>query len=187
MISSKHQTKHWRNQQDWYVNGKKRECELFQIRSLSRIIDVPLQLATNIRINLERNTLESNRTPMTEPDGFEYTEDFDAVYYFYNWRYLVNFKMICDRGGTQTRSLREVYHFIKAQQRCSHKYLSTIFINILEGDECFRNRSKFEYLDTRSNIFIGDMAEFQDFWTTTIQRYDILEQMKSFFSTPRDN
>ena len=27
----------------------------------------------------------------------------------------INFKMICDRGGSQTRSLREVYHFITTQ------------------------------------------------------------------------
>ena len=41
-------------------------------------------------------------------------------------------------GGGQTRALREVYHFISAQQRHINQEVSSkiIFVNILDGDEC---------------------------------------------------
>ena len=49
-----------------------------------------------------------------------------------------NLKMICGSGGGQTRVLREVYHFISAQQRHLNQELSSkiIFVNIFNGDEC---------------------------------------------------
>ena len=41
-------------------------------------------------------------------------------------------------GGGQIRALREVYHFISAQQRHINQEVSSkiIFVNILDGDEC---------------------------------------------------
>ena len=43
-----------------------------------------------------------------------------------------------------------------------------VFINILDGDESFRNKNKFKYLETikkyegvKDKIFIGDLFEFQ--------------------------
>ena len=82
--------------------------------------------------------------------------------------------MICAAGGAQTRSLREIYTFI----RCQLEYLlknknnnmntKTYFINILDGDQGYKNRDKFNYLYSKSqynqikkNIFIGDLKEFE--------------------------
>ena len=53
--------------------------------------------------------------------------------------------MICGSGGGQTRALREVYHFISAQQRHLNQELSSkvIFVNILDDDECNRKINLF--------------------------------------------
>ena len=53
--------------------------------------------------------------PMKEEDGYEYSEDFDGSITSNDTKWLFNLKMICDNGGAQTRSLREVYHFIATQ------------------------------------------------------------------------
>ena len=61
----------------------------------------------------------------------------------------MNFKMICDKGGSQTRTLREVYHFVKTQLEyllLHPEIKDTYFMNILDGDESFRNMEKFKYL-----------------------------------------
>ena len=42
-----------------------------------------------------------------------------------NWTIYCNLKMICGSGGGQTRALREVYHFISAQQRHLNQELSS--------------------------------------------------------------
>ena len=46
--------------------------------------------------------------------------------------------MICGSGGGQTGALREVYHFISAQQRYLNQEPSSklFFVNILDGNEC---------------------------------------------------
>ncbi len=69
--------------------------------------------------------------------------------------------MICDTGGAQTRSLREVYHFIKAQyifltkQQCKNIYM----INILDGNGCFKYVHLFRRFE-HDQLFIGDMSSF---------------------------
>ena len=86
--------------------------------------------------------------------------------------------MVCSRGGAQTRSLREVYHFINAQLN----YLITnknnvFFVNILDGDEAHRNIEKFMYLITKplyknniNNIFVGSMKKFQSWLKTSFTK-----------------
>ena len=82
--------------------------------------------------------------------------------------------MICGQGGAQTRFLREVYWFIKSQLDLLLKENTNnvYFVNILDGDECYKNKNKFEYLlkkekyDTvRKNVFCGDMYSFQSFFS----------------------
>jgi len=114
---------------------------------------------------------------MKELDGFEYTENFDGkntkelnTIYF-------NLKFCCDSGGAQTRTLHLVYDFIKCQiQYINNKYINEniiknnnaiFFINILDGDTCYSNISKINYLLSKLNekkleqyIFIGSMYEF---------------------------
>ena len=80
--------------------------------------------------------------------------------------------MICDSGGAQTRSLREVYHFVEAQMKYLLKYpeKSIYFINILDGDTSYGQKEKFQYLldlpeyaTVRDRIFVDDMFTFQ-YW-----------------------
>jgi hypothetical protein len=36
LISSKYQTKEWRLNQQWYINGKHNECEKYQIEYIEK-------------------------------------------------------------------------------------------------------------------------------------------------------
>ena len=74
--------------------------------------------------------------------------------------------MICGKGGSQTRSLREVYDFITAQLNwlLENKEKAIEFINILDGDESWRTRDKFDFLkkkekykSIKDKVFIGDL------------------------------
>ena len=170
---SKNQTKEWRKEQGWYKNGKSNECEKHQRNKVEEIVGKPV-LKTNHRFNKETNTFEHMPYPNKREDGFEYTEDMDGKFVINSTEYYVNLKMVCDKGGAQTRTLREVYDFIKAQSNWSleNKEKAIMFINILDGDESCRNRDKFDYLITKEKyksikhkVFIGDLYEFEKFMT----------------------
>ncbi len=114
--------------------------------------------------------------PLTNSDGFDWTENFDGYQQLPNGTQLYyNLKMICDKGGAQTRSLREVYHFINAQIDFLrlHPELSIIFINILDGDTSFYQKDKFDYLmnlnenhPLHKKIVIVDMVGFRDWYAS---------------------
>ena len=107
---------------------------------------------------------------MKDIDGFDWTEDFDGYQEINNLKLYMNLKMICDKGGSQTRTLREVYHFVKTQLEyllLHPEIKDTYFMNILDGDESFRNMEKFKYLLSKEKyalvkyyIFFGNMEEF---------------------------
>ena len=125
---------------------------------------------THDRLNLETNEIINNKTPMIYDDGYEWSENFDGkiindIYTFY-----FNLKFVCDIGGTQTRTLRETYHFIKCQLEHLIKFdtKKIYFINILDGDTCYNNMNKYYYLLNKEKyrhikkyIFIGSLYEFQ--------------------------
>lgn len=157
-ISSKQQTKLWRKKQKWYINGKYNECEKQQILIIEKMICCKIQ-KTDIRINLDSLEMKSHSNPLNYIDGFEWTEDFDGLVKKDGIKYYFNFKMICDNGGSQTRTLREVYHFIKAQHKLTEKIKNIVFINILEGDCSYKHRHKFNKFK-KNNLFIGDILEF---------------------------
>jgi hypothetical protein len=76
----------------------------------------------------------------------------------------INLKFICNNGGMQTRSLREVYHFIKAQMSYlkQNKNTNIYFINICDGDICYKFRKYFDYLiNNHNNCNIFDMCSFR--------------------------
>ena len=98
------QTKDWRKQCPWYHGGKHNECEIYQ-RHLVECITTHPCVKTDIRINLRDKQLYNKKYPMKDVDGFDYTEDFDGNILD---KYYINLKMICDAGGAQTRTLREV-------------------------------------------------------------------------------
>ena len=110
-------------------------------------------------------------------NGFEYTKDIDGYQLINNKKLYYNLKFVCDKGGAQTRSLREVYHLIKCQlEFLLLNNFDIYFINILDGDESFRNMHKFNYLlsqnkynNIKKNIFIGDMYQFNS-WFISFNR-----------------
>ena len=167
--SSKYQTKDWRKNRNWYKNGKSNECEKYQIDLIEKIIKLKLN-KTNDRINMETNKIISNSNPMKKKDGFEWTENFDGKINKNNMTFYFNLKFVCDSGGAQTRTNREVYHFIKYQLEYLLKFntLDIYFINILDGDNCYNSMEKFKFLLNKEKynkinkyVFIGNLYEFQ--------------------------
>ena len=167
---SYYQTKNWRKTQNWYKTGKSNECEKYQIKLIEKIIATALS-KTNDRINMETKKIISKRTPMIYNDGYEYSENFDGLNIKNNNKYYFNLKFVCDKGGTQTRTLRETYHFIKLQLEYLNKFNknNVYFINILDGDSSHNNINKFEYLINKEQysqiikyVFIGSLYDFQE-------------------------
>ena len=170
------QTKDWRKSQSWYINGKKNECEIYQRSVIEKHIGMSVP-KTNKRIDLEHMTLTKINTPLRKRDGFKYTEDFDGIIKISDKEIYLNLKMICDSGGSQTRSIREVNHFIKGQYDClcitNNK--KTYFANIIDGDQGYKYiHSNFKkqkaslkdmslwerYSGVKNYVFIGDLKEF---------------------------
>ena len=168
IIKSQNQDKKWRKTQKWYIDGKRNECEIYQ-RCLIEKITKEKCIKTNYRINMITHEMKIERQPMKRTDGFEWTEDFDGSIKYKTNDFYFNLKFICDNGGAQTRSLREVYHFIINQIENNSK--NTYFVNILDGDTSYKHMDKFnyllnknEYIEKNKNIFIGDMYNFQKWW-----------------------
>ena len=163
------QTKIWRKTRTWYKGGKSNECEKYQINLIEKITETILN-KTPDRINMETYELTTNTHPMKNSDGFEWTENFDRLLIKGINKYYFNLKFVCDGGGAQTRSLKEVYHFIRCQMEYLIKFNTnnTYFINILDGDECFHAMNKFLYLFNKEQykkvikyVFIGSLYDFQ--------------------------
>jgi hypothetical protein len=176
IVKSSLQTKNWRKLQSWYINGKKNECEKYQRTIIETIIKIPCK-KSNDRIYMKTYEIVSVKNPLKQPDGFEYTEDFDGKISINNNTIYFNLKFVCDSGGAQTRSLREVYHFIKSMifYLQKHKQSNTYFINILDGNFCNSHSDKYKYLEElfkddieliKKYVFIGDLHMFQTWWKT---------------------
>lgn len=167
--SAYYQTKNWRKNRKWYKNGKSNECEKYQINLIEKIITHKL-IKTDDRINMETNEIINKKNPIVNNDGYEWSENFDGKIIKNNNIYYFNLKFVCDSGGAQTRTLREVYHFIKYQMEYLIKFnMSNIyFINILDGDTCYNSMNKYNFLINKEKykniikyIFIGSLYDFQ--------------------------
>ena len=167
--SSFYQTKNWRKNRSWYKTGKSNECEKYQISLIEKICNLKL-LKTFDRINMSTIEIISNKNPMINNDGYEWSENLDGLVIKNNIKYYFNLKFVCDSGGSQTRTLREVYHFIKYQMEYLIKFnMNNIyFINILDGDTSYNNINKFNFLKNKEKykniinyIFIGGLNDFQ--------------------------
>ena len=124
---------------------------------------------------MENNTFESMSHPNKMENGYEYTEDMDGHCNYKGTEIYANFKMVCDAGGAQTRTLKEVYHFINSQLNWLHEKADLmnknyLFVNILDGDTSNKNMDKFNYIREKKyngrfknieNIYIGDLKNFQ--------------------------
>ena len=179
IVSSSLQTKNWRNSQSWYNNGKKNECEKYQKQMLFNInSEYSIEFcdkSTYKRLNYRTCELKKLAVVDKEEDKFEWTEDFDCSGKFKDIVILYNLKMVCDKGGAQTRTLREVYHFIKMQINYLERNENIIFVNILDGDECSRNQTQLKYLynkcdeKMKSRLFIGDLQSYHQWIKTYVE------------------
>lgn len=164
-----YQTGKWRKSQKWYQDGRHNECEIYQIKKVNFITKCKIK-KTKIRLNTETFELLKNSRPLKNPNGFEWTEDFDGVLKYNKNLLYFNLKFVCSDGGAQTRSLREVYHFIKAQIGFLQTNKQNIhFINILDGNTSHKHINKYHYLLSKNknvgnNIFCGDMATFNEYF-----------------------
>jgi len=169
--NSKNQTKKWRNNNNWYINGKKNECEIYQIKNIEKITHT-LCKKTYYRLNTHTFIFIEKKYPYKNIDGFEWTENFDGLVEYNSKKYFFNLKFICEKGGSQLRTLKLVYDFIY----CQLKYLeknntkNIVFINILDGKFSYDNikqiKNVFKLFDKQLHkyIFIGDLYLFQLWW-----------------------
>lgn len=146
--------------------------EEFQRSKIEELTQLPVS-RTNMRLHYAKKSLVECSRPLLEPDGFEYSENFDGVQCTgTKWIY-INLKCIVGQGGHQTRSLREVYWFIKGQI----DYINMVpdsevyFSNILDGDTVVSHFPKFESLLENSpgivqrKIYIGDISGYPDWFS----------------------
>ncbi len=132
---------------------------------------------TNMRINLRDNTLNDIAKPNKNDNGFDYSEDFDGIIEMKDATVYTNFKCIVGAGGSQTRSLREVYWFVEGQLRILLNKTddkSIYFANILDGDEAHSTFSKFQYLlslpdfeTVKNKVYVGDLKGSIDWFKET--------------------
>lgn len=165
IIPSFRQTKSWRLTQPWYINGKHNECENQQISQLQTIIPYKLE-KTNDRFDTNTYNIMEVKNPYKCIDGFKYTENFDRKLTINGKTYYFNLKFVCGAGGSQTRTLRETYNFIRCQIMLNKS--GVYFINILDGDACNKYIDIMKLLlKTKKNkklIFIGDMYDFNNYF-----------------------
>lgn len=196
--SSEKMTKKWRMHQNWYKTGKSSECEIFQRDNVESITgeDCP---KTNMRINRRTLDFKEQSNIYNIPNGYDWTEDFDGKQIFAGvLKLFYNFKMVCDAGGAQTRSLREVYHFIETQLKLLLKFSENkkelpFFVNILDGDVSYKNMDKFkyvlnlpEYKHVKDRIYIDDLSKFREWFTNLKSSYiEIMKkhQQGQFYTT----
>ena len=169
IMPSYYQTKIWRKARKWYKGGKSNECEKYQIELIEKMLTTSL-MKTHDRIYMETFEIINNTHPMKNADGYEYTENFDRMLIKGINKYYFNLKFVCDGGGAQTRSLKEVYHFIRCQMEYLIKFNTnnTYFINILDGDTSYNVMEQFLYLlnkeqykKVKNYVFIGSLYDFQ--------------------------
>jgi len=166
------QTREWRQQQSWYNNGKFHECERYQKQHLLQLLREPMK-PTFDRIYFPTDEIISHPMPMTQRDGYEWSENWDGKLFMGGQLLYFNLKFVCSRGGMQTRTMREVYRFIKHQFQHMDKFdaSTTRFINILDGDGCFHNKHHIDYIresyreELNKRIFVGSLYEFTQTYT----------------------
>jgi hypothetical protein len=125
---------------------------------------------TNMRINIRTSKLVEISRPNINDDGFDYTENFDGIQKIDDKTLYYNFKCVVGKGGSQTRSLREVYWFMYGQMNVLKDLEKIYFINILDGDEASNVMNKFKYLINELNlsesqlnqIYVGDLKNYFD-------------------------
>lgn len=144
--------------------------EEYQRSTIVELTGVPCA-KTNMRINLRTSEMLHLTTPNIYPNGFDYSENFDGVQHVNDNTIYINLKCVVGSGGTQTRSLREVYWFINSQLDVLTYTDDVYFANILDGDEAHSVMDKYEYLITqpmyksvKNRLYVGDLKGYIDWF-----------------------
>lgn len=177
LIISEKQTSSWRNDQDWYVDGKKNECEKYQLKKIEMITGKNIK-KTFERLNADSLELSCIKQIHKLEDSFDWSENFDGKQVYNDKTMYFNLKMICSKGGYQKRSLKDVYFFMKYQLKFLKKYYSSYtneqkiyFVNILDGEGSFKYQTYFNYLlskkeyrSVKNYFYYGDLKSFEDWF-----------------------
>jgi hypothetical protein len=159
LVPAEKQTKEWRNQQTWYKGGKKNECENFQVAEIRLMIDKKHQLLDHVGTRINDLTFElSNVLRVSNSENpLIWTEDFDLEVLADPFRVFFNLKFIVGDGGSQTRSIREVRHFIQSQHAHITKHgTKNVFVNVLDGDTSAKYTHWLKKMFPHEQIYIGD-------------------------------
>lgn len=176
-IRSNLQTKEWVHKNISDSKGQKdSKREKYQREKIEEITERECPKC-NDRLNEYTYEIRELRNPMTKnkepiPDGLEWLEDFDGKQEYNVGTMYYNFKWVTEGGGGQTRTLRCLYHFIKAQLEHILKNKKCVyFINILDGDILSKRKvhfedlsSKPEYKYVKNFVYIGDTHGFIDWF-----------------------
>jgi hypothetical protein len=155
--------------------GGSTKPEKYQRQQIETITGVKCP-KTNMRINWRTNELINIAHPMTRPNGYDFTEDFDGVQQFGENTVYINLKCVVGAGGSQTRTLRdECYHFVESQLKYLLNNQNCYFANIFDGDQAAAHKSKFDYLlgideysTVRQYVYVGDLKDYFE-WVSKIK------------------
>lgn len=153
--------------------NKTSRMEKYQRHMTEEITGLQCPKSGHTRIDLERGQLVRVRNPIASHDsGLFYTEDFDGVQHIDATTLYYNFKSIVGTGGSQTRSLREVAHFIKGQHDVLLNATSDIyFVNILDGDVCENVMRCLRYAShNHPRIYVGNLHDFSTWFSEVVPR-----------------
>jgi hypothetical protein len=171
------------------------KSEKFQREKIEKSTGINCENIRGYRINQRFKYMEIKPQPFKEFYGFDYTEDFDGLQLFANKKVFVNFKNVCGSGGSQNRTMREVYHFIEAQCKTISNFnngsvllyddensmtpmTDVYFANILDGDEIEKNFNKYQYLFVhypiyaQDRIFVGTSDEYEKWFINNIRHHE---------------
>jgi hypothetical protein len=138
------------------------KAENFQRKAVEDGTGFECPKSGHMRINTETYEIAKNAQPYSGPNAnYDWTEDFDGLQTFGGkCRVFYNFKSIVEEGGSQTRSLRCVYDFVKAQQNVRNVDKNTFFVNILDGEVCAKNLHMFKRFENEDHIYVGDLHDY---------------------------
>lgn len=171
--------------------AKSMKSEQYQKMYIERETNTPCEKIYGYRLNQRCNIMEIKKSPMKEPSGFDYTEDFDAVQTVGEKYIFINLKNVCGSGGAQTRTMREVYHFIETQCKCLDVFTEggvilyddtrgmsilkeVYFANILDGDEIESKKDHFDFVFgfypewIKNRIYIGTSENYKAWFDKNI-------------------
>lgn len=186
-ICSSKQTKKWRLNNICNTGGQRdSSCEKYQRNEVEKITGRKCHTSNGTRLNLRTHELRKKyRNSLTKDgesieDGFDWTEDFDGYMNSEDGDEYFNLKFVCSGGGGQTRTLREVYHFIETQLKYllknKNKNSNCTFYNILDGDGAYLRRKNYKYLlnlpeykSVNNYCFVGDMKTFSEYYRNKIK------------------